>query len=139
MRELDDVTAAIVDAAVGLHRDLGPGLLESVYEAILAAVLQSRGLEVQRQEAVACEYRGIKFADAFRADLIIDRQVIIELKAVEKLAPVHAKQLLTYLRLSGLKVGFVMNFGAPTLKEGLKRVVNDLDPSASSRLRVNRS
>jgi GxxExxY protein len=139
MRELDDVTAAIVDAAVGLHRDLGPGLLESVYEAILAAVLQSRGLEVQRQEAVACEYRGIKFADAFRADLIIDRQVIIELKAVEKLAPVHTKQLLTYLRLSGLKVGFVMNFGAPTLKEGLKRVVNDLDPSASSRLRVNRS
>jgi GxxExxY protein len=139
MRELDDVTAAIVDSAIGIHRDLGPGLLESVYEAILTVVLQCRGLEVQRQEAVACEYRGMRFADAFRADLIVDRRVIIEVKAVDRLAPVHTKQLLTYLRLSGLEVGFVMNFGAPTLKEGLRRVVNDLDPSASPRLRVNRS
>ncbi|MBN2427534.1 MAG: GxxExxY protein [Deltaproteobacteria bacterium] len=137
MRVLDDITGEIVDASVRLHMDLGPGLLESVYERLLAEILIRRGLVVERQKPVCFEYDGIRFDDGFRIDLLVENQVLVELKSVEKVAPVHSKQLLTYLRLMKLPVGLLINFGAPTLKEGLHRIVNNLDPSASSRLRVN--
>ena len=138
MSELDDVTGAIIDASLTIHRDLGPGLLESVYEAVLARALERRGLRVARQQAVRFEYDGLVFEEGFRADLVVEGWVVVEIKSVERLAPVHGKQLLTYLRLMHLRVGLLMNFGAPTLKDGLRRVVNDLPLSASPRLRVNR-
>jgi GxxExxY protein len=137
MRELDDITNAIISEAIRIHRDLGPGLLESVYEAVLARSLEKRGLHVQRQTMIRFEYDGMIFEGGFRTDLIVDHQVIVELKSVEKLAPVFAKQLLTYLRLTNRRVGLLLNFGANTLTEGLRRVVNNLPPSASPRLRVN--
>lgn len=138
-RSLDDVTGVIVDAAVKLHMALGPGLLESVYELVLARDLHRRELLVERQKPVSFEYEGMKFDDAFRVDLLIESCVVVEIKSVEKPAPVHAKQLLTYLRLMKLPVGLLINFGAPILKQGLQRVVNGLAPSASPRLRVNQS
>lgn len=136
--ELDEITGVIVDASLRIHRDLGPGLLESVYEALLAGALQRRGVLVERQAHIRFEYDGIPFDEGFRADLLVEQRVIVELKSVERLARVHAKQLLTYLRLANLQVGLLVNFGAATLKEGLHRVVNDLPASASPRLRVNR-
>ena len=139
MRDLDDITETIIDAAIQIHRDLGPGLLESVYEAVLARALEKRGFHVERQTAVRFEYDGLVFDEGFRADLLIDHQVIVELKSVERIAPVHGKQLLTYLRLMNKRVGLLINFGGNTLKDGLRRVVNDLHPSASPRLRVNQS
>lgn len=139
MKNLDDITGAIVDTAMKIHIDLGPGLLESVYEMILAKALQKRGYTVERQKAITFEYDGILFEDGFRVDLLVEGQVIIELKSVEYLNPVHSKQLLTYMRLMNLPVGFLMNFGAATLKEGLHRVVNSLPSSASPRLRVNQN
>jgi len=137
--ELDDITGAIVDAAMKIHIDLGPGLLESVYEVVLAKALQKRGFQVERQKPIRFEYDGILFEEGFRADLLIEGLVIVELKSVEKLAPVHSKQLLTYMRLMNLPVGFLINFSAATLKEGLHRVVYNLPSSASPRLRVNQT
>ena len=116
---LDEVTGAIVDEAVRLHRDLGPGLLESVYEAILEKMLIGRGLSVERQKRVVFEYSGIHFDEGLRIDLLVEGSVVVELKSVEKLAPVHAKQVLTYLKLLDLPVGLLINFGGATLKEGL--------------------
>ena len=138
MDGLDDITGAIVHQSLRIHRDVGPGLLESVYEALLAGALERRGLLVERQAVIRFEYDGILFDEGFRADLLVERRVIVELKSVERLARVHPKQLLTYLRLAGLQAGFLINFGAATLNEGLHRVVNDLPASASPRLRVNR-
>lgn len=137
MNELDDITGSIVDAAMKIHRELGPGLLESVYEAVLARALERRGFHVERQKVIRFEYDGMVFEEGFRTDLLVEGRVIVELKSVEKLAPVHGKQLLTYLRLMKLPVGLLINFGGATLKEGLHRVVNNLQPSASPRLRVN--
>ena len=138
MKDLDEITGAIVDAAMQIHRQLGPGLLESVYEVVLAQSLKKRGLQVERQRPVAFEYDGITFEEGFRVDLFVEQRVIVELKSVEKLAPVHGKQLLTYLRLMNLQVGLLINFNSAYLKDGLHRVVNNLSPSASPRLRVNR-
>lgn len=138
-RSLDDITGVIVDAAVKLHKGLGPGLLESVYELVLTRDLLRRGLHVERQKAISFQYDGLEFEDAFRIDLLIEAQVVVEIKSVERSAPVHAKQLLTYLRLMKLPVGLLMNFGAPTLMQGLQRVVNGLAPSASPHLRVNQA
>lgn len=137
MHDIDDITGAIVDAAMQIHQKLGPGLLESVYEIVLARKLERRGFRVERQKAVRFEYDGVVFEEGFRADLLVENQVIVELKSVERLAPVHSKQLLTYLRLMRLQVGLLINFGGATLKEGLHRIVNGLTPSASPRLRVN--
>jgi GxxExxY protein len=137
MMELDDITGAIVDAAIKIHQDLGPGLLESVYEAVLARALERRGLRIERQKIIRFEYDGMVFEEGFRTDLLVEGCVVVELKSVEKLAPVHGKQLLTYLRLMNLPVGLLINFGAATVKEGLQRIVNNLSPSASPRLRVN--
>ena len=137
MKELDDITGAVVDAAMKIHMDLGPGLLESVYEAVLARALERRGLQVERQKVIRFEYDGMVFDEGFRTDLLVEGRVIVELKSVEKLAPVHSKQLLNYLRLMNLPVGLLINFGSATLKEGLHRIVNKPLSSASSRLRVN--
>jgi iron complex transport system substrate-binding protein len=118
MRELDDITGAIVDASLRIHRDLGPGLLESVYEAVLARALERRGFRVARQKSVRFEYDGIVFEEGLRVDLVVDDRVIVEVKSVEQLARAHPKQLLTYLKLRNRQVRLLINFGAPTLRVG---------------------
>lgn len=135
----DPITAEIVDASCKLHVALGPGLLESVYEAILARDLERRGMKVERQRPLSFEYDGMHFDDALRTDLLVNDCVIVEVKSIERLLPVHPKQVLTYLRLLNLEVGLLINFGAPTMKEGLHRIVNGYVPSVSSRLRVNQT
>lgn len=137
MRDLEDIARIAVDCGFRLHRDLGPGLLESVYEAVLARLLAERGLHVERQKPIAFRYAGLEFNEGLRADLLVESRLIIELKSVEQLAPVHAKQLLTYLRLSGQPLGLLMNFGAATFKEGLKRIVNGHADTTSSQLRLH--
>jgi iron complex transport system substrate-binding protein len=137
MRDLDDITGTVIDASLTIHRELGPGLLESVYETVLARALERRGLQVERQKALRFEYDGVIFEEGLRLDLLVEGLIVVELKSVERLAPVHSKQVLTYLRLLKLPVGLLINFGAATLKDGLQRIVNQLQPSASARLRVN--
>ncbi|QFY91186.1 GxxExxY protein [Magnetovirga frankeli] len=137
-RDVEEVSAIVVDAALQLHRDLGPGLLESVYEAVLAKMLEQRGLKIERQKKVPIRYQGINIDEGFRLDLLVDSQLIIELKSIETIHPVHPKQLLTYLRLMDLHLGLLINFGAPLLKDGLKRIVNNHTNFASSRLRVKK-
>jgi iron complex transport system substrate-binding protein len=139
MHKLDDITGAVVDCAVHIHKDLGPGLLESVYETVLARALERRGFRVGRQQSIRFEYDGLFFDEGLRVDLLVHGLVVVELKSLNKLAPVHSKQLLTYLRLLKLPVGLLINFGGATLKEGLHRIVNQLDASASPYLRVNRA
>ena len=135
--ELDDITGSIVDASVQIHRNPGPRLLESLYEALLALELRRRGLHVDRQRLIQVSYDGIDVEDAFRADLLVEESVIVEVKSVERLAPVHGRQLLTYLRLTDLRVGLLLNFGAERMKDGIRRIVNDHKPSPSSPLRIN--
>jgi len=135
--KLDDITGTIIDCAIRIHIDLGPGLLESVYETLLAKALEKRGLKVRRQYPIRFVYDGVQFDEGSRADLFVEDQVLVELKSVEKLAEVHKKQTLTYVKLLNLSIGLLINFGAPTLKQGLIRVVNSLDPLMSPRLRVN--
>src|SRR5882762_8173428 len=134
---VEEVSATVVDAAFHLHKDLGPGLLESVYEVVLARVLEKRGLRVERQKSVAFDFDGMHFNEGLRVDLLVEGCLVLELKSIENLAPVHPKQLLTYLRLLKLPLGLLINFGAPTFKEGVRRVVNNHRDFASSRLRVN--
>ena len=135
-RPLDAITGGVVDAAFKLHVGLGPGLLESVYESVLARDLARRGFKVERQRPLSFEYDGLRFEEAPRVDLLIDERVVVEIKSVERILPVHPKQVLTYLRLLKLPVGLLINFGAPTFKEGLKRIVNGQSPSAPPRLGV---
>lgn len=116
----------VVDAAFQIHQALGPGLLESVYEIVLAAELKRRGLLVERQVPVPIVYGEQRFDEGFRADIIVEEKVILELKSVEQTAPVHKKQLLTQLRLADKRLGLLINFGAPITKEGLFRIVNGL-------------
>lgn len=120
----NEIGTIIVDCAIQLHQDLGPGLLESVYEVLLARKLEKRGLSVQRQVPIAIEYDGQNFDEGFRADLIVEGKVIVELKSVETVHPVHKKQLLTYLRLAGLRLGYLLNFGAPLMREGITRTIH---------------
>ncbi len=120
------VSAAVLDAAIEVHRALGPGLLESVYEASLAHELSSRGHRVQRQVPVAAVFKGQRFGDAFRADLIVDDCVIIEVKAVDDLAEVHRRQVATYARLANVRLGLLINFGGVRLKDGFVRVANGM-------------
>ena len=118
-----DLTEAIIGAAIEVHRELGPGLLESAYEACLCRELELRGLSYQRQVALPMTYKGISLDCGYRLDVVVDGRVLVELKAVAELTPVHQAQLLTYLRLSSLRVGLLMNFHAPTLMKGLLRRV----------------
>jgi len=123
---LNDVTAQIVDAAYQIHQQLGPGLLETVYEVILAHELRKRGLRVRRQVPVPVEYDGLKFDEGFRLDLLVEEAVIVEIKSVEKNHPVHPKQLRTHLVLTKLQLGLVLNFGLERMKDGITRIVNGL-------------
>lgn len=124
--EPNEITRQIVDAAYKLRTALGPGLLETVYEVALAHELQQRGLRVRRQVPVPIEYDGLKFDEGFRADLLVEESVIVELKSVEKNHPVHAKQLRTHLVLAKLQLGLVLNFGLELMKDGITRIVNGL-------------
>jgi GxxExxY protein len=122
----NDVATQIVDAAYKIHTEIGPGLLESVYEAVMAEELTRRGLRVARQQAIPVVYGNVKLDIGFRADLIVDGKVIIEIKSVEAIAPVHRKQLLTYLRLAGKRLGLLINFDTELIRDGIARVVNKL-------------
>lgn len=136
---VEEASSIIVDCAYRLHVEAGPGLLETVYEVVLARMLVERGLRVSRQVPVPIELLGMKFNEGFRADLIVHDLVLVELKSVESLAAVHGKQVLTYLRLLKMPLGLLINFGSSTLKEGCKRIVNQHQDFASSRLRVNQN
>jgi GxxExxY protein len=125
----DDIAKVIVQTALELHRELGPGLLESVYEALLANMLRERGLEVARQVPIPICFRGMSFDEGFRADLVVGKLVLVELKSIAALAPVHRKQVITYLRLSNLRLGLLINFGGELLKGNLERLVNNLPSS----------
>ncbi|WP_372797252.1 GxxExxY protein [Pontiella sp.] len=122
----NEIAKEVVDASFAIHSQLGPGLLESVYEILLADELGLRGLSVKQQEPISIKFKGREFAEAFRADLIINDKVIVELKSVDALKPVHKKQLLTYLRLTELKLGLLINFGEHLIKDGISRVANGL-------------
>jgi len=123
----NQIGTIVVDTAIMLHRALGPGLLESVYELTLAHELQKRGLAVDRQIPIPIVYDSLRFDEGFRADLIINHSVILELKSVIAITPAHRKQIQTYLRLSGKKLGFLLNFGEAMMKDGIVRVVNGLE------------
>ena len=137
--EIDDVTGAVLDAAMKLHMRIGPGLLEVVYEQLLAAALERGGFKVRRQVPIDLVDEGQTFPAAFKIDLLIEDSIIDEIKSVERLAPVHEKQLMTYLRLTGLQAGLLINFNTALLKDGVRRIVNGYRPSASPRLRVNQT
>jgi GxxExxY protein len=129
----NEIGTICVDTAISIHRELGPGLLESVYEIVLAYELNQRGLAVERQVPVSINYKRIVFAEAFRADLVIAGKVIVELKSLERIDKSHRKQLQTYLRLSGLKLGYILNFGEELMKDGIVRAVNGLEELDSRR------
>ena len=138
-RDKEELSRIVVDCAYRMHVEIGPGLLESVYEAVLARLLFANGLRVERQKVIPIQVMGLSLDEGFRADLIVENSLLIELKSVEKLAPVHSKQVLTYLRLLDLPLGLLINFGAATFKEGCRRIVNGRQDFASSRLRVNQT
>ncbi|MCC6352495.1 MAG: GxxExxY protein [Verrucomicrobiae bacterium] len=120
------IGSEVVDAAILVHRELGPGLLESVYEVVLSDELCKRGLKSERQVPVPIQCRGNCFNEGFRADIVVEGRVILEMKAVEKVHDVHKKQLLTYLKLTGMRLGFLLNFGEALMKHGITRIVNGL-------------
>ena len=123
----DEIARVVVECAFALHKELGPGLLESVYEVLLADALRERGLSVERQKPIPICFRGKRFDEGFRADLLVADLVLVELKSVEALARVHRKQVLTYLRLTNLKLGLLINFGGELLKGNMERLVNGLE------------
>ena len=122
----NEIGKIVVDAAVQIHRDLGPGLLESVYEVLLTKELQARGLKVERQVPVPIVYRGVRFDEGFRADIVVEDKVLLELKSLEQHNKVHSKQVYTYLKLKGLRLGYLLNFGANLMRDGIERIVNGL-------------
>jgi GxxExxY protein len=122
--EIEQIAKDVVDASMKIHIKLGPGLLEIVYEVVLARELQRRGYEVERQRPVPIRYEDITFDEGFRADLIVNDCFLVELKSIEKLAPVHSKQVLTYIRLLDFRLGLLINFGEALLKQGIKRIAN---------------
>ena len=132
-----EIAAIVVDCGLRVHKDLGPGLLESAYETVMAHLLTKRGLDVKIQVIVPILYDGIKIDQGFRADIIAEGKVLIELKSVERLMPVHGKQVLTYLRFMDLPVGLLMNFSSETFREGLKRIVNNHRDTGASRLDIH--
>jgi GxxExxY protein len=127
MKTENEIAKIILATAFKVHTNLGPGLLESVYEAVLAYELTKHGLKMRRQVPIPICYEGLSFEEGFRADLLVEEKVLIELKSVEALAPIHAKQVITQLRLSGHRLGLLINFGEIHLKDGIKRLVNGLE------------
>ena len=129
---LDSITRRIIGAAIEVHRRLGPGLLESAYEICLAYELRQMGFRIEEQKPLPVLYRDVKLDCGYRLDLVVEDSIVVEIKAVEQLAPIHVAQLLSYLRLSGKRVGLLINFHVRMLKNGLKRIVNDFPDSAPS-------
>ena len=123
----NEISKIIVDCAYQIHTKLGPGLLESVYESVLARLLERRGLKVERQVTVPIRFEDLEFDEGFRADLIVEGMVIVELKSLEKTAPVHRKQVITYIRLADKRLGLLINFGEALIKDGITRLVNGLE------------
>jgi GxxExxY protein len=123
----NEIGSIIVDTAIAVHRELGPGLLESVYSLILEYELKQRGLDVKREVPIPIVYKGIEFDEGFRADLIVEGKVIVKLKSVEHVNAAHKKQVQTYLRLTGCKLGYLLNFGEELMKMGITRCVNGLE------------
>ena len=123
--DLERLASVVVDCGYRLHRDLGPGLFESAYEQVMFGLLKADGLEVSRQVPVPLRYGGVVVDNAFRIDLLVGKRLIVELKSTEKHESVHAKQVITYLRLTGLPLGLLINFGMPTFKSGISRIAND--------------
>ncbi len=121
------IGTVVLEAAIAVHRELGPGLLESVYEIVLLHELRRRGLQAQRQVPVPIEFQGMQFDEGFRADIVVEEKVILELKSIENIHASHKKQLLTYLKLSRMNLGYLLNFGAETMKQGITRMVNNLE------------
>jgi GxxExxY protein len=124
VRDIEELARIAVDCGLHIHKDLGPGLLESVYEIVMADRLSRSGCLVERQRLLPIEFEGLRLEEGYRVDLLVDGKLIIEVKSVERLAPVHGKQLLTYIRLARQPVGLLMNFGGATFREGLQRIVN---------------
>ena len=125
--DVNEITEKIIGAAIAVHKELGPGLLESAYEACLAYALSQRGLRFQRQKELPITYRNVSLECGYRIDLLVEDTVIVELKAVEELAPIHEAQLISYLKLSGKKVGLLINFNVTVLKDGIRRLVNNYE------------
>lgn len=123
----NEISKVVVDAAYTIHVTLGPGLLESVYETVLCHELRKRGLKVERQVAVPVVYDGLQFEEGFRADIVVENKVVLELKSVEAVHPVHKKQALTYIRLMDIRLGLLLNFGAALMKDGIWRIANGLE------------
>jgi GxxExxY protein len=132
MRDINQITGQVVSAAYRIRTRLGPGLLESVYGAILTRALEEKGLRVESEKGISFDFDGMRFENACRVDLLVEGCVVVELKSVERLAPVHSKQVLTYLRLLDLPIGLLINFGAARIKDGLQRIVNDRAPEAAA-------
>ena len=124
MSDVEEIARQAIDCGFHIHKKLGPGLLESVYELVLAAKLERNGLRVERQKPIPIQFEELSILDGFRADIVVEGKLIIEVKSVERFAPIHAKQLLTYVRLMEQPLGLLMNFGCETFRDGLKRVVN---------------
>ena len=127
----NEIARQIVDVAYHIHKAFGPGLLESAYEAMLAHDLEKRNLRIERQVPIPIIYDNVEIGIGYRADLIVEEKVIVELKSIEHVANVHKKQLLTYLRLADIRLGLLLNFGAPLMKRGITRVVNGLEENSS--------
>ncbi len=123
----NEIGTIVVESAIAIHRELGPGLLENVYEIVLAHELKVRNLNIERQVPVPIIYKGIRFDEGFRADMIVDRKILLELKSVEQTNRAHKKQVQTYLRLTGYKLGYLLNFGEALMKDGITRCVNGLE------------
>ena len=130
--DIETLVTTAVDCGFRTHKGLGPGLLESAYHAVIEELLRRKGLHVESQRLIPIKFDDIVIDNGFRADLIVEGRLLIELKSVERLAPVHGKQVLTYLRLANLPIGLLMNFGGQTFKEGLRRIVNGFDELNSS-------
>ncbi|KWV95256.1 GxxExxY protein [Erythrobacter sp. AP23] len=126
--EIDEISGTVIDECIALHRELGPGLFESIYEAVLAGRLEKRGFRVARQVPVPVEIDGQLFDPAFRVDILVENRLVLEVKAVERLSQSHIRQILTYLRLLKQPVGLLLNFSHATMKDGIRRVANDYNP-----------
>ena len=122
--EMDDLTSKVISAAIEVHRSLGPGLLESAYEGCLCRELDLRGINYERQKDLPVEYKGVKLNCGYRLDIVVAGKLILELKACDALEPIHEAQLLTYLKLTGFKIGLLINFNVPVLKMGIRRIAN---------------
>lgn len=129
MVDVDAITADVLSEAIKIHRELGPGLYESVYETVLAGALARRGYKVERQKSVDIQYDGMTFEDAYKIDILVEESLVIEIKSVERLTGAHAKQVITYLRLLKQPLGLLLNFSGETMKEGIRRLVNNHSPT----------